>query len=94
MEEYQSLSHAKWQCKYRVIFVPKYRRRALFGLIRRELGSVFRKLAEHKGCTIDEGPSYAKTNPHQKLLIISMMKDTQNDDFVPFSGCSAVVMPQ
>jgi len=55
MEEYQSISHTKWQCKYHVIFVPKYRRRALFGLIRRELGSVFRQLAEHKGCTIDEG---------------------------------------
>jgi len=55
MEEYQSISHTKWQCKYHVIFVPKYRRRALFGLIRRELGSDFRQLAEHKGCTIDEG---------------------------------------
>lgn len=55
MEEYQNLSHTKWQCKYYVIFVPKYRRRVLFGLIRRELGSVFRQLADHKGCTIDEG---------------------------------------
>ena len=55
MEEYQSLSHTRWQCKYHVIFIPKYRRRALFGILRKELGTVFRRLAEQKGCTIDEG---------------------------------------
>lgn len=55
MEDYQSLSHTKWQCKYHIIFIPKYRRRALFGAVRRELGNVFRRLAEQKGCRIEEG---------------------------------------
>jgi putative transposase len=55
MEDYQSLSHTRWQCKYHVIFIPKYRRRALFGVVRRELGGVFRRLAEQKECRIEEG---------------------------------------
>lgn len=55
MEDYQSLSHTKWQCKYHIIFIPKGRRRRLFGVVRRELGAVFRRLAEQKGCRIEEG---------------------------------------
>ena len=55
MEDYQSLSHTKWQCKYHIIFIPKYRRRALFGVVRRELGNVFHRLSEQKGCRIEEG---------------------------------------
>lgn len=54
MEDYKSLSHTKWQCKYHVIFIPKYRRRKLFGVVRRELGEVFHRLAEQKGCRIEE----------------------------------------
>ena len=55
MEDYKKLSHTKWQCKYHVIFIPKYRRRTLYGVVRRELGGVFHRLAEQKGCTIEEG---------------------------------------
>ena len=55
MEDYRSLSHTKWQCKYHIVFIPKYRRRALFGVVRRELGAVFRRLAEQKECFIEEG---------------------------------------
>ena len=55
MEDYQKLSHTTWQCKYHVIFIPKYRKRKLFGVVRRELGAVFHRLAEHKECRIEEG---------------------------------------
>jgi len=55
MEDYKKLSHTKWQCKYHVIFIPKYRRRTLYGVVRRELGSVFHRLAEQKECKIEEG---------------------------------------
>ena len=55
MDEYQSLSHPKWDCKYQVIFIPKYRRRALYGQLRRHLGEVFRKLGEQKESRIEEG---------------------------------------
>lgn len=55
MEDYESLSHTKWNCKYHIVFIPKYRRRTLFGVVRRELGVVFRRLAEQKSCRIEEG---------------------------------------
>jgi putative transposase len=55
MDEYQSLSHTKWECKYHVVFIPKCRRKALYGQLRQGLGSVFRKLAEQKECSIEQG---------------------------------------
>lgn len=52
---YQSLAHSKWDCKYHVVFVPKRRRKVLFGSIRTELGSIFHELARQKECQIHEG---------------------------------------
>jgi len=52
---YQSLSHSKWDCKYHVIFVPKYRRKVLVGEIRQFLGPIFHELARQKECRILEG---------------------------------------
>ena len=66
MEDYQSLSHTRWQCKYHVIFIPKYRRKRLFGVVRAELGEVFRRLAEQKQCQIEEGHIMAD---HVHMLI-------------------------
>ena len=48
MDEFDSLSHSKWECKYRIVFIPKCRRRTLYGKLRWRLGEVFRRLAEHK----------------------------------------------
>jgi putative transposase len=45
MDDYESLSHTKWECKYHVVFIPKYRRKVLYGELRQHLGDVFRKLA-------------------------------------------------
>jgi len=50
-----SLSHTRWECKYHVVFIPKYRRKVLFGQIRQELGEVFRRLARQKESAIEEG---------------------------------------
>ncbi|MFQ5352129.1 MAG: IS200/IS605 family transposase [Candidatus Binatia bacterium] len=55
MRQVGSLSHTRWECKYHVVFIPKYRRQVLFGQIRRELGEVFRRLAERKESTVEEG---------------------------------------
>ena len=52
---YQSLSHSKWDCKYHVVFVPKRRRKALYGSIRKAIGPLFHELARQKECTILEG---------------------------------------
>jgi REP-associated tyrosine transposase len=55
MTDKQSLAHTKWECKYHVVWIPKYRKRKLFGEIRKELGPVLRDLARHKECEILEG---------------------------------------
>ena len=55
MDESESLSHSKWECQYHVVFIPKCRRRTLYEQLRRHLGEVFRKLAEHKESQILEG---------------------------------------
>ena len=51
----QSLSHSKWNCKYHIVFVPKRRRKALFGQVRKQLGAIFHALAKQKECQIIEG---------------------------------------
>jgi putative transposase len=53
--EYETLSHSKWECKYHVVFIPKYRRKALYGELRRHLGTAIRTLAEQKESQIEEG---------------------------------------
>ena len=55
MEDVASLSHTKWECKYHVVFIPKFRRRALYVELRRHLGEVFRRLAAQKESQIEEG---------------------------------------
>ena len=55
MKEYQSLSHTRWDCKYHVVFIPKRRKKTIFGALRRHLGEVFRELARHKEAEVVEG---------------------------------------
>jgi putative transposase len=54
-QDHNHLNHSTWECKYHVVFTPKYRKKALFGQIRRHLGTVFRELAQRKECKIEEG---------------------------------------
>ena len=55
MDEPESLSHTKWECKYHVVFIPKCRRKTLYQELRRYLGEIFRRLAEQKESQIEEG---------------------------------------
>ncbi len=55
MKEYQSLSHTRWDCKYHVVFIPKRRKKRIFGVLKRHFGEIFHELAKHKKCTIVEG---------------------------------------
>jgi putative transposase len=55
MQTYESLKHTTWDCKYHVVFIPKCRRKVLYQGIRRELGVVFRNLAEQWECKVEEG---------------------------------------
>jgi putative transposase len=51
----KSLAHSRWDCKYPVVFIPKYRRKAIYGELRKVLGEVFHDLARQKECRIIEG---------------------------------------
>jgi putative transposase len=55
MKEYQSLSHTRWDCKYHVVFIPKRRKQKVFGALRRDLGEIFKELAQHKESQVVEG---------------------------------------
>ena len=55
MDQVESLSHTKWECKYHVVFIPKCRRKTLYKELRRHLGEIFRRLAEQKESRIEEG---------------------------------------
>ena len=55
MREWQSQSHARWYCRYHVVWVPKYRKRAIFGEVRRGIGRIMRQLCEQHGIELVEG---------------------------------------
>jgi putative transposase len=55
MDDYESLKHTKWECKYHVVFIPKCRRKTLYEQLRRHLGEVFHRLAVQKESKILEG---------------------------------------
>ena len=55
MDEYESLNHTKWDCKYHIVFIPKCRRKTLYVQLRQYLGDTFRRLAEQKESRIEEG---------------------------------------
>ena len=51
----QSLTHSVWECKYHIVWIPKYRRKVLYKELRQYLGEMLRELAKQKECTIEEG---------------------------------------
>jgi putative transposase len=55
MRQVNSLNHTRWECKYHIVFIPKYRRKILFGQIRKDLGEVFHRLARQRESYIEEG---------------------------------------
>ena len=54
MYDINSLSHSKWRCKYHIVFAPKYRRQAIYGKIKQDIGKILRQLCENKGVEILE----------------------------------------
>jgi REP-associated tyrosine transposase len=68
MENYKSLAHSRYDCKYHVVFVPKFRKKTLYGKIRQYLKGVFHELAKQKGCEIVSG-HMAGDHVHMCILI-------------------------
>ena len=78
-----SLSHTKWNCKYHIVFAPKYRRQVIYGKIKGDIGNILRKLCEWKGVEILESYPHACANTDKdkcvKFYGISKRKKQFND---------------
>ena len=68
MTDTNSLSHTKWNCKYHIVFCPKYRRREIYGKIKEDVGKILRKLCEAKGVEIIE----AEACPDHIHMLVSI----------------------
>jgi len=55
MHDWQSLSHVRWECKYHLVFIPKYRQKVIYGRLRRRIGPILRRLCEQRGVDLIEG---------------------------------------
>jgi len=55
MHEWKSSSHTKWDCKYHIVFIPKYRKKVFYGKLRRKVGTILRDLCQQKGVELLEG---------------------------------------
>ena len=87
MDEFESLSHTKWECKYHVVFIPKFRRKVLYGQLRNHLGELFRKLATQKQSRIDEGHLMPD---HVHMMISIPPKDAVSQVIGYVKGKSAI----
>ena len=63
-----SLAHTKWECKYHIVFAPKYRRQVIYGSIKEDIGKMLRKLCEYKGVEIIEAEA-CKDHIHMLVSI-------------------------
>ena len=68
IQEYESLNHTRWECKYHIVFIPKYRKKSFFAALRVEIGPVLRRLATQYGCQVLEG----NTQPDHVHMLISI----------------------
>ena len=68
MSEYRRSNHTEWDCKYHIIFIPKYRKKVLYGKLRSRLGAVFKQLAHQKESEIEEG----QLRPDHVHMLISI----------------------
>lgn len=68
MNDVNSLAHTKWNCKYHIVFAPKYRRQVIYGKIKADVGEILRKLCSHKGVEIHE----ANACPDRIHMLVSI----------------------
>ena len=66
MKDWQSQAHVKWECKYHVVILPKYRKKAWYGRVREEIGRILRELCRQKGIGLEEGKA---ASDHVHLLL-------------------------
>ena len=85
----KSLTHTKWKCQYHIILVPKYRRKAIFGKVRQEIGKILRKLCDYKHVEIIE----AHAMPDHIHMLVSIPPKLAVSDFVGYlKGKSTLII--
>ena len=88
-DDINSLSHSKWRCKYHIVFAPKYRRKAIYGDIRRDIGIILRKLCEMKNVEIVE----AELCPDHVHMLVSIPPKMSVSSFMGYlKGKSALMI--
>jgi putative transposase len=87
MHEWQSLSHVRWDCKYHVVFIPKFRRKVLYGKLRRRVGAILRDLCRQRGVELLEGNAQCD-HIHMVLSIPPKLSVAHTNGFL--KGKSAV----
>lgn len=89
MEDIQSLSRSKWNCKYHIVFVPKYRRQVIYGKLKAEIGKILRSLCKRKGVEVLEAEACAD---HIHMLV-SIPPSMSVADFMGYlKGKSALLI--
>jgi len=75
-----SLAHTKWNCKYHIVFAPKYRRQVIYGKLKREIGNILRELCERKGVEIIE----AEACPDHIHMLVSIPPKLSVSEFMGY----------
>ena len=89
MKDNNSLAHTKWNCKYHIVFAPKYRRKVIYGKIRADIGKILRLLCDRKGVEIIE----AECCPDHIHMLVRIPPKLSVSGFMGFlKGRSAVVI--
>lgn len=84
-----SLAHTKWRCKYHIVFIPKYRRKAIYGQYREDLRDIIKTLCKYKGAEIIEGHLMID---HVHLLVAIPPRVAVSDFVGYLKGKSALMM--
>ena len=81
MDNYQVGAHTKWECKYHVVFIPKCRRKVLYGELRRHLGTVFRTLAQQRESAVEWARGYfVSTVGRDEAVIRAYIQHQESED--------------
>jgi putative transposase len=75
-----SLAHTRWNCKHHIVFAPKYRRRVIYGKLKREIGKIIRELCERKGVEIHE----AEACPDHIHMLVSIPPKLSVSEFMGY----------
>ena len=88
ISDLNSLAHTKWECKYHVVFAPKYRRQIIYGKIKVEIGKILRKLCEQRGIEIIE----AELCPDHVYMLISIPPKVSISSFMGYLKGKSTLM--